>query len=126
MMLVVSESERSAEEREVEVLARIGQYLFHQDLRVSVRLPAALADDALAAWQREDSTGALEPETQARRASRHQAGDLALIGLALKERASLESDQVQVELDAWQIGSALNAADQRGLLAGVKPPGPNA
>lgn len=48
---------------------------------------------------------------------------LALIGLAIEERSNRdEDDHVTVELDAWQIGMALDAAEQRGMLEGVRPP----
>jgi len=121
----MDESDGSARQSEAELLAQIGRCLFGQDLRVRVQLPAALAMGALAAWQRDD-TGGTEAESHAARAIRHQAGALALIGLAIEERGHIEGDQVEVELDAWRIGSALDAADERGLLAGLEPPGRNA
>ena len=118
----VDESERDTREDEANLLAQIGRCLFEQDLRVTVHLPAALAAGARAAWDRDDS-GDVENETPAERTSRHQAGALALIGLAVEERGTpKEGDEVEVVIDAWQIGSALEAADQRGLLAGVRPP----
>jgi hypothetical protein len=118
----VDESESDTQEREADVLAQIGRCLFEQDLTVTVRLPVALAAAAQAAWDRDD-TGDFENETPTERTSRHQAGALALVGLAVEERgASKEGDEVEVALDAWQIGSALDAADQRGLLTGLRPP----
>jgi hypothetical protein len=114
---LVDESDRHAREDETEVLAQIGQCLFRQDLRITVRLPARLAARALAAWGRDD-TGATQTETQPAQTIRHQAGAPALIGLALGERGvGGVNDEVEVALDAWQIGKALDAAEQRGLLA---------
>jgi hypothetical protein len=120
----MDESHGSARQGEAELLAQIGRCLFGQDLKVRVQLPAALARGALAAWERDD-TGDTEAETPAALTIRHQAGALALIGLAVEQRGHTEGDQVEVELDAWQIGSALTAADERGLLAGMEPPGRN-
>lgn len=118
----MDESERETQEGEADVLAQIGRCLFEQDLRVIVRLPVALAAAAQAAWDRDDA-GDFENETPAERTSRHQAGALALVGLAVEERgATKEGDEMEVALDAWQIGSALDAADQRGLLKGLRPP----
>jgi hypothetical protein len=95
-------------------------------LRVSVRLPASLAARALAAWERDDSVNEIsEDENHSERAVRHQAGNLALIGLAIENRSGAsDGDQVTVELDAWQIGAALDAADEHQLLKGVTPPNP--
>lgn len=89
---------------------------------MTVQLPGELAAAARRAWMREDS-GDNESESQAERAIRHQAGVLALIGLALSEcTAPAEGDEVTVELHAWQVGSALDAADERGLLLDLQPP----
>jgi hypothetical protein len=118
----VDKSENDTHEREADVLAQIGRCLFEQDLTVTVRLPVALAAAAQAAWDRDDASD-FENETPAERTSRQQAGALALVGLALEEHgASNQGDEVEVTLDAWQIGSALDAADQRGLLTGLTPP----
>ena len=122
MIRVVDESERHVREAEAEVLAQIGQYLFEQDLNITVRLPARLASSARAAWERSDTSALEETEAHEARTVRHQAGALALIGLAVQERSATGlGDQVQVALDAWQVGNALDAADQRGLLAGLRP-----
>lgn len=118
----MDESDRTDRQDEADLLAQIGRNLFGQDLRIRVQLPAALAARALAAWKRDD-TGDNETESQAARRIRHEAGALALIGLAVDERGvATECDQMAIELDAWQIGSALDAAEQRGLLAGLDPP----
>lgn len=106
------------------LLAEIGRSLFAQDLRVRVRLPSALAASALGAWERDDpSDGLLGDETPEQRSVRRQAGNLALIGLAVEQRSG-ESDEgwTVVEVDAWQIGAALDAAEERDLLAGIAPP----
>jgi hypothetical protein len=79
------------------------------------RITKALADQAVAAWER-DETETNPDETAAERQVRHQAGTLALIGLAIQERARLDGDAYIVELDSWQIGDALNAADDAHVL----------
>jgi hypothetical protein len=118
----MDESADDVRQREAELLAQIGRSMFGQDLRITVELPAALAAAALAAWLRDDA-GGTENESDAARTIRHEAGALALIGLAVEEHgAPADSDRVEVDLDAWQVGCALDAADQRGLLAGLKPP----
>jgi len=111
---------------DAELLAEIGRCLFVQDLRVSVRLPASLAARALAAWERDDPENEIsEDENHRERAVRHQAGNLALIGLDIQNRSgAFDGDHVTVELDAWQIGAALDAADERQLLKDVSPPNP--
>ena len=111
---------------DAELLAEIGRCLFVQDLRVSVRLPASLATRALAAWERDDPENEIpEDENPSERTVRHQAGSLALIGLAIENRSGAsDADHVTVELDAWQIGAALDAADERQLLNDVRPPNP--
>jgi hypothetical protein len=122
----MDESDRTHQQVEANLLAQIGRHLFGQDLRVRVQLPAELATGALAAWKRGDASDT-ESETQAERTIRHRAGALALIGLAVDEHGvPAEGDQVMVELDAWQVGSALDAADEGGLLAGLETPGRDA
>ncbi len=106
-----------ARQREAELLAEIGRCLHPQNLRVRVRLPAALAAEAVAGWEREDVDEIVEDETVEQRLVRHQAGALALIGLGITERGIPDGhDAVIVDLDAWQIGDALEAADERGFL----------
>jgi hypothetical protein len=94
------------------VLAEIGRELQRQAKVAEVRIPKALADQAKAAWAR-DETETIPDETAAEREVRHRAGTLALIGLSIQERARLDGDSYIVELDSWQIGDALNAADDR-------------
>ncbi len=96
------------------VLAAIGREFQGQMTVVEVRIPKALADQAIAAWER-DKTGTVPNETFAERQVRHRSGALALIGLAIQERGHVDGDTVLIELDSWQIGDALNAADELGL-----------
>ena len=99
------------------VLAQIGADLARQVTEVEVRLPRSLADQAVAAWQRDD--GAPEGpagESAEERAVRHRAAALALIGLALEDRGQEDGDEVVVRLNAWFVGDALNAADEAGLI----------
>ncbi len=90
--------------------------MFGQQLRVAVTLPAALAERLVQAWQRDD-IDPVSGETESERRQRHQAGHATLIGLAIVERGGeLPTGDVQVALDAWEIGAALQAADDLGLL----------
>jgi len=107
---------------DAEVLAQVGRSLYEQQTRVQVRLPRQVADAALAAWQRDDDEGALPPETPETRATRHRAGSLALIGLAIESGGVVDGDDVVVEIESWSIGLALEAADEAGLLVGLKTP----
>jgi hypothetical protein len=113
-------------EADSEILAEIGRCLFTQDLRVTVRLPAELAAKALARWQREVSDAPqLAEESHAQRIVRHRAGTLGLIGLSIESRGSASNgDDLVLDLDAWYIGLALEAADDSGLLDGLSPPRP--
>jgi hypothetical protein len=121
----MDQDERSAQSDEAELLAEIGRHLFQQNLRVTVQLPTDLAARALAGWQRDDVNGTLRDETSVERGIRNEAGALALIGLAIEERSrETECENVTVAIDAWQIGTALDAADRRGMLAGLTPPAP--
>lgn len=114
--------------KDAEVLADIGRHLFGQRTRVEVRLPRALAEQALAAWQRDsddsDDSDERSPrsETAQQHSVRSKAGTLALIGLSIENESTTIGDEVTLELDAWHIGDAFNAADEAGLLAGAKPP----
>jgi hypothetical protein len=100
-----------------QVLAEIGGLLFLQVTEVEVRLPRLLADQAVAAWQREDEVdGPFPDESCEERIVRHRAGALALIGAALEDGGRAEEDEVVVRLDAWFIGDALNAAGDQGLI----------
>lgn len=97
------------------VLAAIGREFQGQGTVVEVRIPKALADQAIAAWER-DETETVPRETLAECQVRHRSGALALIGLAIQERGRVVGDTVVIELDSWQIGDALNAADELGRV----------
>jgi len=76
---------------------------------VSFRLPQALADAAVRAWERDDLDDV--PETPAQRLARHRAATLALIGVAIKERGVRDGDEIVVPLDAGLIALAMDAAE---------------
>ncbi len=103
-------------------LRELGQHLFYQDLRVELRLPRATADEALAAWQREDDEQEPSGETAEQRMVRDQAASLALIGLAVDETGIGDGDEVIAKVDAWLIGKALSAAVEAGLFKDLTPP----
>jgi len=102
------------------ILGEIGKVLFPQDTKLSVRLPRDLADLALAAWRRDElaAQGAARAaeETPEQEILRTRAAYLALIGLCIENTAQPSGDEVSCELDAWYIGSALQAAEEQGLL----------
>ncbi|HXL87771.1 MAG TPA: hypothetical protein VN969_02105 [Streptosporangiaceae bacterium] len=102
------------------ILGEIGKVLFPQDTKLSVRLPRHLADQALAAWRRDElnAKGAARAaeETPEQQVLRTRAAYLALIGLCIENTGQPCGDEVSCELDAWYIGSALQAAEEQGLL----------
>ena len=77
---------------------------------VEVRVPRALADKAVAAWER-DEEGSPDPEDSEQRLQRHRAGSLALIGLCIVNDGRSDGDEVVVGLQLGLIGDALYAAD---------------
>ena len=92
------------------MLARIGQHLEPQELKVSVRLPGELAECALEAWDRDDNDGPLPAETADEWIMRDRAASLSLIGLQLSEqRVSPRGDEVVAHLSAHLVGAALDA-----------------
>jgi len=106
-----------------QVLAQIGRSLFSQRLKVSVRIPRHLAKEAVDSWERESSGEDLpSPESPAQSAIRDRGATLSLIGLSVQRDGVEDDDHVVVDLDAWFIGNALNAADQDELLGDVRPP----
>jgi hypothetical protein len=107
---------------DAELLAQIGRVLFTQDTRLTVHIPRALAEQVLASWKRDDEKQPLGPETAEGKRIRHAAGSLGLIGLSIEQRGSTDGEEVVVQVDAWQVGDALLAADEAGLLEGVFPP----
>jgi hypothetical protein len=97
--------------REARLLGELGAVIGRTPLpTVEVRLPRRLAEQALAAWQRDDSEGPLGAETCEQRIERHRASTLALIGLSI-ERGHWDGDEVVVELSPVIIGLAVDAAD---------------
>jgi hypothetical protein len=98
------------------VLAEVGRQLSTQPTRVQVRLSRALAAAARSAWERDAEERPLPAETAEQRQFRHRAGTLGLIGLCIENGGSDDGDEVVVELDAWEIGLALEAADDAGFL----------
>jgi hypothetical protein len=58
-------------------------------------------------------------ETEAQRLDRRKAAALGLIGLSVGSHRAASDDVVTVELNAWVIGLALRAADDRGLLGDI-------
>jgi hypothetical protein len=108
--------------RDSGVLAQIGLAVFSQPTRIAVRLPRALADEALAAWRRDDDGVPIPPETADQRAVRLRAATLALIGLSIETGGMWDENEVVVDLEAWYITDAYGAADEAGLLADARPP----
>ena len=93
------------------VLGELGWHLPNSKLpRVTVRLPRALAEKAVAAWERENE-GEPDPEDYGQRAQRHRAATLALIGLSITNDGEWTDDEVEVPLDPSFIGIAVDAAD---------------
>ena len=97
------------------VLAAIGATLFGQPTKVRVLLPATLAEAAVDAWSRNDFVE-LPVETIPKRVTRQRAGTPALIGLAIETDSQRQGESVEVELDSWYVGSALDAAEDANLL----------
>jgi hypothetical protein len=93
-------------------LGELGAALIDAEIpRVEVRVPRALAEKALAAWQRDGDEGPAEPESFEQRIQRHRAGTLGLIGLAIENSGHWTDDYVVVELGADLIGAAVEASD---------------
>ncbi len=90
------------------VLAEIGGHVDAQVGRVTVRLPRAVAEAAVAAWER-DELGDLDEETHEQYELRGQAGDLALIGLEISESGRWEGEEVVVDLHIAFAGAASRA-----------------
>ncbi|MFE0459346.1 hypothetical protein ACFW1A_08795 [Kitasatospora sp. NPDC058965] len=87
------------------VLAAIGRHVDAQVDRVTVRLPRAVAEIAVAAWERDESDGVSE-ETREQYELRGRAGDLAMIGLEISERGRWEGEEVVVDLHVHSAGAA--------------------
>lgn len=94
------------------VLGELGQALANSPLpKVEVRLPRSIAEQAVAAWEREGDEGPLDPETYEQRVHRHRAGTLGLIGLSVVNSGQWEDDAVVVELSPDLIGNVVSASD---------------
>ncbi|MCX4675152.1 hypothetical protein OG413_07410 [Streptomyces sp. NBC_01433] len=91
------------------VLAAIGKHVDAQVGHVTVRLPRAVAEAAVAAWERDES-GDLGEETSEQSTLRDQAGDLALIGLVISERGRWEGEEVVIDLNIVFAGAAVLAS----------------
>jgi hypothetical protein len=119
---VTPEYERYA--ADAAVLAEIGRAVFPQPTRLRVRLPRALADLAVAAWAREEDNVPPGEETPEQITARRRAGTLGLIGLNVESAGggTPAGDDVLADLDAWEIGSAFDAAEDAGLLADLRQP----
>lgn len=99
------------------VLGHLGAALAWQPTRVEIRIPRPLADAAVQAWERDDNDDFdHDGETCEQRVVRHRAGTLALIGAAVEDRGRVDGTDMVVLLDAWFVGDALNAADDRNLI----------
>jgi len=98
-------------ERDAALLSEVGRLLLVQEPRVTVRLPRGVAQQVLAAWQRDDDEGDIQTESPPERRTRTRAGTLALIGLSVEQNGRLEGEEVVVDLAAWHVGLALEAAD---------------
>ncbi|GAA5197984.1 hypothetical protein GCM10023322_70410 [Rugosimonospora acidiphila] len=94
--------------QDVEVLAEIGAVLALAVPTVRVTIPRHLASAAAAAWDR-DEEGPAGAETCEQARSRRQAGDLALLGLAISKGSQLVGEGVVVELPAAQFAAAVTA-----------------
>ncbi|MEU6183494.1 hypothetical protein [Streptomyces coeruleorubidus] len=93
---------------DTKVLAAIGTRVAAQTDRLTVRVPKALAEAAVAAWEHEENDAPGE-ETPERYALRDGAAELALIGLAITERGRWEGEEVAVGLDLASAGAAVRA-----------------
>jgi hypothetical protein len=102
----------NARTTEAATLAEVGAVLRAASLPpVEVRLPVELARRAVAAWERDDTAPLVDLEPLADRHTRHLAGTLALIGLAIQERGTQHGDDVVVALPVELAGVAMDAAD---------------
>ena len=97
-------------------LAWAGQRMFRQALLVEVRLPTELAERAAAAWSRDDGGQMSADEFADDMRVRHRAAAWALIGLAIEQTGRSEGLETVFMVDAWQVGKALDAAEEDGIL----------
>jgi hypothetical protein len=98
--------------RELRVLGEAGAVFNEASLpEIEVRLPRHLAEQAVAAWERDDGEAPLAPESYEQSVQRRRAATLALIGLAITNAGRWDGDEVVVELHPVFIGVAMDAAD---------------
>ncbi|TCC40214.1 hypothetical protein E0H92_00415 [Kribbella speibonae] len=98
---------------EARVLGLIGTTFRAAQLpAIRVTVPAALAERAVAAWQRDAEDAVPELERPEDRVRRQRAGALALIGLTISERGQVDADgNTVVDLSPELVGVAMDAAD---------------
>ncbi|SDT81083.1 hypothetical protein SAMN05216371_6535 [Streptomyces sp. TLI_053] len=106
---MVNEERYAVYREEAKVLAAIGEHVHAQVGRVTVRLPRAVAQAAVDAWERDDPDDGLRGETIEQYEARGRAGDVALIGLVISEHGRWEDEEVVVDLEVSDAGSALLA-----------------
>jgi hypothetical protein len=93
------------------VLAELGASFGGVELpSVEVRLPVALAEQATAAWERDEYEDVPGDEDFEQQLLRHQAAVLALIGLAITHGGRRDGDEVVIELSAGLVGVAQDIA----------------
>jgi hypothetical protein len=95
------------------VLAAIGACVDAQVRPVTVRLPKALAEAAVAAWDR-DELDDLGEETAGQYVLRDYAAQLAYIGLTISQHGRWEGDEVVVDLQVTWAGAAVRASLESG------------
>lgn len=116
---MIEELERQVRERyrrDSDALVRMGVELAKQadDMpRIRVRVPRALAEDAVASWDWEEPDGyeSHRPETCEQRVERDRSAMLAMIGMTIQEHGQWDGDFVVVDLHPWHLGVALEASD---------------
>ncbi|MFJ8435854.1 hypothetical protein ACIQ9P_31585 [Kitasatospora sp. NPDC094019] len=106
---MVDEKRYALYREEAKALAAIGEHVHAQVGRVTVRLPRAVAQAAVDAWERDDSDDGLRGETIEQYEVRGRAGDVALIGLVISDHGRWDDEEVVVDLDVSCAGSALLA-----------------
>jgi hypothetical protein len=106
---VVDQEQYVRYQEDSKVLAAIGEHVDAQVGRITVRLPRAVAEAAVGAWER-DEGGGLGKETREQYALRDQAAELALIGLAISQRGRWEGEELVIDLDVASAGAALRAS----------------
>ncbi|MET8543570.1 hypothetical protein ABZW03_23400 [Kitasatospora sp. NPDC004799] len=106
---MVDQEEYARYREDSKVLAEIGKQVHLQVDLVTLRLPRAVAQAAVDAWERDESGDELGEETREEYQLREWAGDLALIGLGIEERGRWEGEEVVVDLHVSDLGAAFGA-----------------